>query len=429
MSSRLIHCLLTSIAIIALLFTAPVTHAGSVTYTYDGLNRLTRAEYEDGTIIQYTYDGAGNRTALYVNTTPPVTTATPPGGAYNSTQSVSLTCTDLSGSGCDKTFYSTDGSTFTIYSSPINISQTTPLYFYSTDLAAHTESPVTTAVYTIDTTLPSNPTSCNDTHGAPNNTWQNTVSDPAFTWSGASDTGSGIKGYYWYFGTDTNADPTVWTTSAGCDPSAVSSGTYYLRVKTEDNAGNRSSPLTLFTFKYDVILPSTTASPLGGSFGSAQSVTLSCTDQDSGYDKIYYTTNGEDPTTSSAEYSAPIYILMTATLKFFCKDFAGNSESIQSQTYTISYNGCSNPPVQIGNTFYTSLQSAYNAAPDGNTIKARALEFIEDLSVNRNITVTLQGGYDCSYSTYSGNTTSINGMVRTYPGGGAITIRNFILEQ
>jgi YD repeat-containing protein len=78
MSSRLIHCLMTSVAIIALLLTAAVTHAGSVTYTYDELNRLIRAEYEDGTIIQYIYDGAGNRTALYVNTTPPVTTATPP---------------------------------------------------------------------------------------------------------------------------------------------------------------------------------------------------------------------------------------------------------------------------------------------------------------------------------------------------------------
>jgi hypothetical protein len=259
--------------------------------------------------------------------------------------------------------------------------------------------------------------------------WQNSVSVPAFTWSGASDTGSGIKGYYWYFGTDSNADPTVWTTSAGCDPSAVSSGIYYLRVKTEDNAGNRSSPLTLFTFRYDGTAPSTTASPLGGSFGSAQSVTLSCPDQGSGYDKIYYTTNGTDPTTSSAEYSAPIYIMMTTTLKFFCKDFAGNSESIQSQLYTISYNGCSNPPVQIGTSFYTTLQSAYDAAVDGNTIKARAWEFIEDLSVTRNIMVTLQGGYDCGYSTYAGSSTSIKGMVRTYPGGGTITIRNVILEQ
>ena len=107
----------------------------------------------------------------------------------------------------------------------------------------------TTGTY-VDIIAPSNPTSCTETNGVSNNTWQNTISDPAFTWSGASDNGSGLKGYYWYFGPDPNADPTNWTNSTGCDPSPVSSGTYYLKVKTEDNAGNKSSPVTLFTFKY-----------------------------------------------------------------------------------------------------------------------------------------------------------------------------------
>ena len=35
--------------IIVLILTSVMTYAGSVTYTYDGLNRLIRAEYEDGT--------------------------------------------------------------------------------------------------------------------------------------------------------------------------------------------------------------------------------------------------------------------------------------------------------------------------------------------------------------------------------------------
>jgi YD repeat-containing protein len=111
MSPRLRRELFVSITIIALMFTSVMAYAGSVTYTYDGLNRLIQAEYEDGTVIQYTYDGAGNRTALYLNTTPPVTSASPPGGTYYSAQSVTLTCTDLSGAGCDKTYYATDGTT------------------------------------------------------------------------------------------------------------------------------------------------------------------------------------------------------------------------------------------------------------------------------------------------------------------------------
>ena len=36
-------------------------HAASGQYTYDSLNRLTRAAYVDGTTIVYTYDAAGNR--------------------------------------------------------------------------------------------------------------------------------------------------------------------------------------------------------------------------------------------------------------------------------------------------------------------------------------------------------------------------------
>ena len=103
----------------------------------------------------------------------------------------------------------------------------------------------------IDTTDPSNPTSCTETHGATDNTWQKDVDDPEFTWSGASDSHSGVKGYYWYFGTASSGNPTNWTDTEGCDPGSVESETYYLIVKTEDNVGNISSATTLFTFNYD----------------------------------------------------------------------------------------------------------------------------------------------------------------------------------
>ena len=46
---------------ILFLFFASSSFAGSVSYQYDELNRLIRAEYSDGTVIEYTYDAAGNR--------------------------------------------------------------------------------------------------------------------------------------------------------------------------------------------------------------------------------------------------------------------------------------------------------------------------------------------------------------------------------
>lgn len=87
----------------------------------------------------------------------------------------------------------------------------------------------------------------------------------------------------------------------------------------------------------DSSAPTTTASLNTGTYSSAQTVTLTCADTSGmGCDKTYYTTNGSTPTTSSAEYSSPISISTTTTLKFFSTDLAGNSESTKTKIYTIS---------------------------------------------------------------------------------------------
>ena len=36
--------------------------AGTTTYKYDALGRVTEVDYPDGSIVKYTYDAAGNRT-------------------------------------------------------------------------------------------------------------------------------------------------------------------------------------------------------------------------------------------------------------------------------------------------------------------------------------------------------------------------------
>ncbi len=130
----------------------------------------------------------------------------------------------------------------------------------------------------IDGTPPSNPTAATELGGAQTGISQSTVSDPNFTWAGASDgSGSGVKGYYYYWGTSSSGNPTNWTTSASYDPSAVSTPTtYYLRVKTEDNSGNQSSPATIFTFKYDADAPSdpsiTGSNPIAGTWTNDNTV-------------------------------------------------------------------------------------------------------------------------------------------------------------
>jgi len=247
---------------------------------------------------------------------------------------VALECHDGSGSGCDKTYYSTDGSTpTTVYSSPITISATTTLKFFSKDKASNSEA-VKTEVYTI-------------TPGGP-----------------------------------------------------------------------------------DTVPPVTTPSPPEGFYTSAQSVTLTCTDAGgSGCDKVYYTVDGTTPTTSSPVYSSPINITVTTTLKFFAKDHAGNIEAVNTAVYVIGQMPCLNPTIKIGNTGYPTLQSAYNAAVNGDTIKCRELAFTENLIINRNITVTLDAGYDCGFTTNVGKKTTIYGVLATTAGSGSITVKNIVLDK
>ncbi len=54
--------------------------------------------------------------------------------------------------------------------------------------------------------------------------------------------------------------------------------------------------------------------------------------------------------------------------------------------------------------YYYKLQTAYDSARDGDTIQSRAIIFSEDLYINLNKSVTLEGGYDCNYTPNTGKT-------------------------
>ncbi len=103
---------------------------------------------------------------------------------------------------------------------------------------------------------PTNPTSVTETHGAQTETWQSTVTKPSFTWSGAT-ADAGIAGYLVYFGDDSEGTSENLVTSAAYTaPAAVSTGTYYLRLRTKDNAGQTATKwMTAFEFKYDATAP------------------------------------------------------------------------------------------------------------------------------------------------------------------------------
>ena len=66
MRSRFLSGLSVLLLAAALLGTAAPAGAGSVSYEYDALGRLERIVYDDGTVIEFVYDAAGNRTSRVV---------------------------------------------------------------------------------------------------------------------------------------------------------------------------------------------------------------------------------------------------------------------------------------------------------------------------------------------------------------------------
>ncbi len=97
-----------------------------------------------------------------------------------------------------------------------------------------------------------------------------------------------------------------------------------------------------------------TFSPGGGTYTSAQTVTIS--DSTSGA-TIYYTTNGTTPTTSSAVYSTPISVSTTETVKALGVKSGDTNSAIGSATYTISSSTVATPTFSPAAGTYNTTQN------------------------------------------------------------------------
>jgi large repetitive protein len=81
--------LLLILALLTAFVAGPAT-AGTTTYTYDVLGRVTSATYANGTTLSYTYDAAGNRTQLVTNGALAITTANVPTPVLNTPYSATV---------------------------------------------------------------------------------------------------------------------------------------------------------------------------------------------------------------------------------------------------------------------------------------------------------------------------------------------------
>ena len=187
---------------------------------------------------------------------PPVTTAALEGtvgdaGWYRSGVTVILTASD-DRSGVAYTEYNLNGSGWTRYTNPVNVSANGVhnLQYRSVDNRGNVEA-IKTVGFQIDTQPPLNPTNVDSGCGAVSGNWQNICSEPSFSWSGAGDATSGVQGYEYYWGMDPMGTVGTYTEQTSYNPPVPGQGERYLRIRTKDIAGNYSNWQTLFRYRYD----------------------------------------------------------------------------------------------------------------------------------------------------------------------------------
>jgi PKD repeat protein/sugar lactone lactonase YvrE len=228
--------------------------------------------------------------------------------------------------------------------------------------------------------------------------------------SGSSDSDGTIVNYDWDLDNDGQYDD-----ASGVTPNVtfIGNGIYSIGLKVTDNLGATDETSTTATIADTSPTAGFTGIPTSGSVP----LFVNFTDNSTGYDQpLSYAWDFDDDGTTDSTSQNPSHQYTSEgifSVKLTVTDADGSTDSLTIINYiTVSPGTCANLPVWIEGTpaaYYSSLQTAYEEAIDGDTIYSHAGELVEDITLNRNIIINIVGGYDCDYNENSSGDTTLSG--------------------
>ena len=260
-----------------------------------------------------------------------------------------------------------------------------------------------------------------------------TVSVTSFT---ATDD-TGVTGYM-VNESDTVPSAAVsgWSATAVTSYTFATDGSKTLYAWAKDAAGNvsASSSASVTITPADTIAPTVTAFAVATP-ATSLNVTISIFTASDNVAVTAYMVNESStkplPTAAGWSETAPTSYTFASTvnkrLYAWAKDAAGNVSASKRTSVTFSTT-CSNPKFKIGEGAmfnYPSIQAAYDGLSTGEVLEIQAAAFSGNLNLQQDISVTLDGGYLCDFST-NPEQTEIHGTLTI--SDGCVTVGNIIIQ-
>jgi Chitobiase/beta-hexosaminidase C-terminal domain len=376
------------------------TTAGAlIYYTTDGTTPTASSRQYAGAIWQSTSQTLKAIAVKSGSTNSPVTTGvftiapvlppptfSPTGGGAWATYTTPQLVTISDSQPGTRFYYTTNGSTpttsSTLYTGPFQVSVTETVQAIAVE-TGYTNSAPASVLYTMNCSTLATPV----------------FNLPAGTYAIAqtvsiSDASSGATIYYTTNGTAPTTSSTKYTA-----PITVSATEKLNAIAIE--TGYTSSGVATAAYTINSEVPAPTFSPAGGTYPTAQTVTISETTLGT---TIYYTTNGTTPTTSSARYTGPITVTSTETLEAIAFE-TGDSNAVGMATFTIVPKSAAVLTVPTPGSTFTGTSATFAWTP-----VTTATGYI--LSVG----TTGVGSYNLYYS---GSVTAPSATVNNLPTNGA----------